>query len=136
MVPAEEWVGVASELVPSVVPTVGTSRITDRIRGHLFSLLAITTHFAIPCRGLPGVMTIDYSLVGLLENGCFLEMSNCSSPYSVRAFVVENVGDGAKNFTTGEKISSKSTPYSCQNPFATNLALYFGLVELDVSFSR
>ena len=38
-------------------------------------------------------------------------------------------------FTTGEKISSKSTPYSCRNPFATNLALYFGVVDSDVSFS-
>ena len=35
-------------------------------------------------------------------------------------------------FTTSEKISSKSTAYSCLNPFATNLALYFGLGESDV----
>ena len=39
-------------------------------------------------------------------------------------------------FTSGEKISSKPMPYSCRNPFATNLALYIGVVESDVSFSR
>ena len=48
MGPTGEWVDVASELVPSVVPTVGTSRIADRSRGHLFSLLATTIHFARP----------------------------------------------------------------------------------------
>ena len=96
MGPAEEWADVASELVPSVVPTVGTNRIDDRTCGHLFSLMAIITHFAIPCRGLAGVMTTGNSLVGLLENGCFLEMSNCSASYSVRAFVVEDVGDEPK----------------------------------------
>ena len=47
MGPTEEWADVASELVPSVVPTVGTSHIADRTRGHLFSLLATITHFAI-----------------------------------------------------------------------------------------
>ena len=41
-------------------------------------------------------MSTGYSLVGLLENGVFLEMPNCSAPYAVRAFVVENDQDEAK----------------------------------------
>ena len=47
MGPMEEWADVASELVPSVVPTVGTNRIADRTREHLSSLMATITHFAI-----------------------------------------------------------------------------------------
>jgi hypothetical protein len=38
--------------------------------------------------------------------------------------------------TTGEKISSKSTPCSCQNPFAMIRALYLGSEILDTCLSR
>ena len=34
-----------------------------------------------------------------------------------------------KILTTGEKTSSKSTLYSCRNPFATILALYLRVME-------
>ena len=39
-------------------------------------------------------------------------------------------------FTTSEKISLKSTPYFCLNPFITNLSLYLGLNLSDVYLSR
>jgi hypothetical protein len=39
-------------------------------------------------------------------------------------------------FTTGEKTLSKSTPYSCRNPFATIRALYFGPEKSDTCLSR
>ena len=41
-------------------------------------------------------MATGDALVGLLEDGLLLEFSNCMASYSVRAFVVENVGDVTK----------------------------------------
>ena len=36
---------------------------------------------------------------------------------------------------TGEKVSSKSTPYFCVNPFATSLALNLSILPSDLSLS-
>jgi len=38
-------------------------------------------------------------------------------------------------FTTGEKISLKSTPFFYLKPFTTNFALYLGSVEFESCFT-
>ena len=85
---AEEWVGGASKLVRWVGPYVGIDRIADRTGEHLSKSSATINH----CARLFGPShhrhNVLYLIMCFVEDGFLFELSNCSAPYVVSAFVI------------------------------------------------